>query len=82
MIDRSASVEIPVLVLLAVAVVWGLRAMILVSQSISDPVRDVVDAMADVERGNLGHTVDGLRAIRNRPTAKRIQPHGDRAAGA
>jgi adenylate cyclase len=57
MIDRSASVEIPVLVLLAVAVVWGLRAMILVSQSISDPVRDVVDAMADVERGNLGHTV-------------------------
>jgi adenylate cyclase len=57
MIDRSTSVEIPVLVLLAVAVVWGLRAMILVSQSISDPVRDVVDAMADVERGNLGHTV-------------------------
>lgn len=56
-IDRSASVELPVLLLLAVAVLWGLRAMILVSQSISDPVRDVVDAMADVEHGALDHTV-------------------------
>ncbi|HEY5842574.1 MAG TPA: adenylate/guanylate cyclase domain-containing protein [Mycobacterium sp.] len=69
MIDRSASVEIPVLVLLAVAVVWGLRTMILVSQSISDPVRDVVDAMADVERGNLGHTV----AVYERSEIGRLQ---------
>lgn len=57
-IDESASLEIPVLVLLTAAVVWGLRAMILVSRSISDPVRDVVKAMADVEHGNLDHTVD------------------------
>ena len=69
MIDRSTSVEIPVLVLLAVAVMWGLRAMILVSQSISDPVRDVVDAMADVERGNLGHTV----AVYERSEIGRLQ---------
>ena len=57
-IERTASLELPVLALLAVAVVWGLRAMILVARSISDPVGDVVDAMADVEHGNLGHTVD------------------------
>jgi adenylate cyclase len=58
LIDPSMSVDLPVLVLLAVAVVWGLRAMILVSQSISDPVREVVEAMADVEHGQLGHTVE------------------------
>jgi len=57
-VDRSADLTLPVLVLLAVAVVWGLRAMVLVSRSISDPVRDVVDAMAEVGRGELGHTVD------------------------
>ena len=57
-VDRNASLEIPVLVLLAVAVAWGLRAMMLVARSISDPVRDVVNAMADVEHGNLGRTVD------------------------
>lgn len=56
-IDSSSSVDLPVLLLLAVAVLWGLRAMILVSQSISDPVRDVVEAMVDVEHGHLEHTV-------------------------
>ena len=57
-IDKSASVEVPVLVLSLVAVLWGLRAMILVSRSISDPLREVVDAMSAVEHGELGHTVD------------------------
>ena len=57
LIERSASLELPILLLMAVGVLWGLRAMILVSQSISDPVRDVVEAMADVEHGNLEHTV-------------------------
>jgi adenylate cyclase len=57
-IDRSSSVEIPVLVLSGVAVLWGLRGMILVSQSISDPVREVVEAMADVEHGNIRRTVE------------------------
>lgn len=58
LIDKSASVEIPVLVLSLVAVLWGLRAIILVSRSISDPIREVVDAMAEVEHGHLEHTVD------------------------
>jgi len=57
-IDQSSSVEIPVLVLCAVAVVWGLRGMVLVSRSISDPVREVVEAMADVERGDIRRRVD------------------------
>jgi adenylate cyclase len=41
-----------------VAVLLGLRALILVARSIADPVRDVVDAMAEVEHGRLGRTVD------------------------
>jgi adenylate cyclase len=46
------------LVLALVAVVLGLRAIILVSTSISDPVHEVVDAMAEVERGQLGNVID------------------------
>ena len=61
LIDRSASLELPILLLMAVGVLWGLRAMILVSQSISDPVRD---GRGDGRRrqGNLEHRV-GLRAL-------------------
>ena len=47
-IQPDAPIETPVLVLALVAVVLGLRAMILVSSSISDPVHEVVDAMAEV----------------------------------
>jgi adenylate cyclase len=57
-IQPGAPIEIPVLVLALVAVVLGLRAIILVSTSISDPVHEVVDAMAEVERGQLGNTVE------------------------
>ena len=57
-IQADAPIETPVLVLALVAVVLGLRAMILVSSSISDPVHDVVDAMAEVERGHLGKMID------------------------
>ena len=57
-IQPDAPIEVPVLVLALVAVVLGLRAMILVSSSISDPVHEVVDAMAEVERGRLGHVID------------------------
>jgi class 3 adenylate cyclase len=57
-IHRTVSIQIPVLVLALVAVFLGMRAMILVSRSISDPVREVVDAMADVECGRIGRTVD------------------------
>lgn len=56
-IDTSSSVEVPVLVLCGVAVVWGLRGMVLVSQSISDPIREVVDALNDVEHGNMTRRV-------------------------
>jgi adenylate cyclase len=57
-IQPGAPIEVPVLVLALVAVVLGLRAIILVSTSISDPVNDVVDAMAEVERGQLGNMID------------------------
>jgi class 3 adenylate cyclase len=57
-IHRDAAIEIPVLVLALVAVILGMRAMILVSSSISDPIHDVVEAMAEVERGRLGNTID------------------------
>lgn len=52
-IDRTASVETPVLVLCLVAVLLGVRAMILVARSISDPVGEVVSAMARLERGEM-----------------------------
>lgn len=57
-IQRDAPIEVPVLVLALVAVVLGLRAMILVSTSISDPIHEVVDAMAEVERGHLEYMID------------------------
>jgi adenylate cyclase len=58
LIERTASVEVPVMVLAAIGVVLGLRAMMVVSQSISDPLHEVVDAMAEVEQGRIGRVVD------------------------
>ena len=57
-IPADAPIETPVLVLALVAVVLGSRAMILVASSISDPLHEVVDAMAEVERGNIGNMID------------------------
>lgn len=57
-IQDDAPIEVPVMVLALVAVMLGFRAMILVSSSISDPVHDVVDAMAEVERGHIGDMID------------------------
>lgn len=57
-IPKTASVDIAVLVLALVAVMLGLRGMILVSRSISDPVREVVDAMTEIEHGRIGTFVD------------------------
>ena len=57
-IQPDAPIEVPVLVLALVAVVLGMRAMILVASSISDPIHDVVSAMARVERGRLDETID------------------------
>jgi class 3 adenylate cyclase len=57
-IPYNAPIEVPILVLALVGVVLGLRAIILVSTSISVPVHEVVGAMAEVERGHLGQTID------------------------
>jgi class 3 adenylate cyclase len=57
-IPTTASLVVPVAVMTIVSVLLGLRALILVSRSISDPINDVVAAMAEVERGELGRTVD------------------------
>lgn len=54
----AAAIDLPVLVLALVAVLLGLRTMIVVSRSISDPVRDVVEAMGEIERGGAGRLVD------------------------
>jgi adenylate cyclase len=52
-IQRTGSVEMAILVVTLVAILIGLPAMILTSRSISDPIREVVDAMAQVERGRI-----------------------------
>lgn len=52
-IPESASIDIPVLLLSLVAVFLGLRTLILVSLSISDPLREIIDAMGDVEKGRI-----------------------------
>src|ERR1700722_11150104 len=43
----------PILVVTLVAILIVLPVMIMTSRSISDPVREVVDAMAKVERGRI-----------------------------
>jgi adenylate cyclase len=57
-IPTSASLVIPVVVMTVVSVALGLRALILVSRSISDPINDVVKAMSEVEHGQLDRRVD------------------------
>ena len=54
LIQRSASLDVPVLVVSLAAVILGLPIMILTSRSIADPVCEVVDAMAEVEHGRIG----------------------------
>jgi len=54
LIERSASLDVPVLVVSLAALLLGLPTMILTSRSISDPLREVVDAMAEVEHGRMG----------------------------
>ena len=53
LIQKTGSVEMPILVVTLVAILIGLPVMILTSRSISDPIREVVDAMAQVERGHI-----------------------------
>lgn len=58
LIPKTASVEMAVLVVALAAVLLGLPTMILTSRSIADPIREVVDAMAEVERGRFDTEVD------------------------
>jgi class 3 adenylate cyclase len=58
LIPRTASVEIAALVVALAAVLLGLPTMILTSRSISEPIVEVVDAMAEVERGRFATEVD------------------------
>lgn len=57
-IQRTAPLEIPVIVLSVISVFVGLRGMAIVALSISDPVHDLVAAMARVERGKIDTRVD------------------------
>jgi class 3 adenylate cyclase len=56
-IEKTGSIEMPILVVTLVAILIGLPVMIMTSRSISDPIREVVDAMAHVERGQLNTLV-------------------------
>ncbi|OBG27985.1 cyclase [Mycobacterium sp. 852002-51057_SCH5723018] len=53
LIQRSASLDAPVLVVSLAALLLGLPTMLLTSRSISDPLCEVVDAMAEVEHGRM-----------------------------
>jgi adenylate cyclase len=56
-IAKTAPIEIPVLVVAIGTVLLGLPMMMLTSRSISDPLREIVDAMAKVEQGRLDVSV-------------------------
>lgn len=56
-IQRSDSVVSPVLTVAFVTVLLGIPAMIATARSISDPVGEVVDAMAEVEHGLISTSV-------------------------
>lgn len=54
LIEKSASLDVPILVVSLAALVLGLPTMILTARSISDPIGEVVDAMAEVQHGRIG----------------------------
>ena len=56
-IAKTAPVEIPMLVVAIGAVLLGLPMMFLTSRSISDPLGEVVNAIAKVEQGDLDISV-------------------------
>jgi adenylate cyclase len=56
--QSTQSTRIPVLVVSLVAVLLGVRALVLVARSISDPVREVVAAMKDIQQGRIDTSVD------------------------
>lgn len=52
-IQRTASLDVLVLVVSLAALILGLPTMLLTSRSIADPLAEVVDAMAKVEHGDM-----------------------------
>jgi class 3 adenylate cyclase len=56
-IQKTGSVEMPILVVTLVAILIGLPVMIMTSRSISDPIGEVVDAMAQVQQGRIDASV-------------------------
>jgi adenylate cyclase len=68
-VQKTASVEMPILVVTLAAVLLGLPIMILTSRSISDPIREVVDAMAQVEQGRI----DTMVGVYERSEIGRLQ---------
>jgi class 3 adenylate cyclase len=56
-VRKEAPVEAAVLVVAVISLLFGLRSMVLVARSISDPVRELVLAMKAVERGWSGVSV-------------------------
>ncbi len=68
-IQKTASVEMPILVVMLAAVLLGLPTMILTSRSISDPIGEVVDAMAQVQQGRI----DAFVGVYERSEIGRLQ---------
>ncbi|MBX7433347.1 adenylate/guanylate cyclase domain-containing protein [Mycobacterium sp. Y57] len=58
LLDQNTSIELALLVLAMVAVVLGFRATMVLSISISDPLEEVVNAMAAVEKGQIDQSID------------------------
>jgi adenylate cyclase len=57
-VQKSAPIEAPILVVAVVSLLLGLRSMVLVARSISDPVQGVVIAMKAVEQGRTDASVE------------------------
>ncbi len=68
-IHQTGSVALPVLTVAFITVALGLPAMIMTARSIADPVGEVVEAMAQVERGRI----EAFVAIYERSQIGRLQ---------
>ena len=53
LIQKSATLTVPILVVALAALILGLPTMMLTSRSIADPLDEIVDAMAQIEHGRL-----------------------------
>jgi class 3 adenylate cyclase len=61
-IDKNTSIETAVLVVTSTTILLGLPVMWVTSRSISDPIREVVAGMAEVEQGRLDASVGVLES--------------------